>query len=212
MGEVIEDPVVVPRGLLGAASYAIANKADAPKTMAALRRYAFQERNARAVVPENCRQQLMAEGKAFPRSSCAACGRFAPKWRECDAALEANAAPGEYVQACGERPNDGYPPCDYCGCHVDYMPWHGSGLINGVESRHIHACDNCRGRLPSGNPDAVKVRREQLDELEEFLTDALTAADLVRRGGRSKALADRIRVRFSRVSKLHALLGKDGEA
>ncbi|WP_454241937.1 hypothetical protein [Pseudomonas sp. HLS-6 TE3448] len=41
-----------------------------------------------------------------------------------------------------------YPPCDYCGVTPDYHPWHGSGLLSGVENRHIHACDACRGRLP----------------------------------------------------------------
>ncbi|MPS98249.1 MAG: hypothetical protein E2581_07085 [Pseudomonas sp.] len=44
---------------------------------------------------------------------------------------------------------DGYPPCDYCGITPDYHPWHGSGMINGFENRHIHACDGCRGKLPS---------------------------------------------------------------
>ena len=47
------------------------------------------------------------------------------------------------------QPEDRYPPCDYCGAEMDYMPWHGSGTINGVESRHIHACNNCRNLLPS---------------------------------------------------------------
>ncbi len=47
-----------------------------------------------------------------------------------------------------EQPEDRYPPCDYCAAEVDYMPWHGSGMINGVESRHIHACNNCRNLLP----------------------------------------------------------------
>ena len=37
--------------------------------------------------PENCRQRLMANGMAYPKSSCAACGSLSPKWRECDAAL-----------------------------------------------------------------------------------------------------------------------------
>ena len=44
--------------------------------------------------PENCRQRLAAEGKPYPRSSCAACGQFSPKWRECDAALAAHRAKG----------------------------------------------------------------------------------------------------------------------
>ena len=42
-----------------------------------------------------------------------------------------------------------YPPCDYCGTVPSYHPWHGSGMLNGVENRHIHACDGCRGQLPS---------------------------------------------------------------
>ncbi|PZW76638.1 hypothetical protein DFS21_11090 [Pseudomonas sp. 2848] len=42
-----------------------------------------------------------------------------------------------------------YPPCDYCGTVPDYHPWHGSGMIKGVESIHIHACDGCRSQLPA---------------------------------------------------------------
>jgi hypothetical protein len=38
-------------------------------------------------VPPNCRQRLSSEAKPFPRSSCAVCGQFSPKWRECDALL-----------------------------------------------------------------------------------------------------------------------------
>ena len=44
--------------------------------------------------PENCRQRLASEGKPYPKSSCAACGQFSPKWRECDAALAAHRAKG----------------------------------------------------------------------------------------------------------------------
>lgn len=54
-------------------------------------------------------------------------------------------------QQTAEQRQDGhgtYPPCDYCGFTPDYHPWHGSGLLNGIESRHIHACDGCRGKLP----------------------------------------------------------------
>lgn len=42
--------------------------------------------------PENCRQRLASEGKPYPKSSCAACGQFSPKWRECDAALAGHRA------------------------------------------------------------------------------------------------------------------------
>ncbi len=38
-------------------------------------------------VPANCRQRLAAEGKPYPKSSCASCGQFSPKWRECESML-----------------------------------------------------------------------------------------------------------------------------
>lgn len=38
--------------------------------------------------PENCRQRLMSEGKPYARSSCFVCGKYAPKWEECDALLQ----------------------------------------------------------------------------------------------------------------------------
>lgn len=38
-------------------------------------------------VPVNCRQRLAAEGKPYPRSSCAACGQLSPNWRECESML-----------------------------------------------------------------------------------------------------------------------------
>lgn len=56
---------------------------------------------------------------------------------------------------------EGYPPCDYCGVTPDHHPWHGSGLLAGIENRHIHACNDCRGNLPAhpgqqqGEPVAV---------------------------------------------------------
>lgn len=34
-----------------------------------------------------CRQRLAAEGKPYPRSSCAICGQFSPEWKNCDAAI-----------------------------------------------------------------------------------------------------------------------------
>jgi len=51
--------------------------------------------------------------------------------------------------------DDYYPPCDFCGSEQSEEPWHGSGLINCVESRHIHACNKCRHHLPC---DAGEVR------------------------------------------------------
>lgn len=51
---------------------------------------------------------------------------------------------------------DSYPPCDYCGATPEHHPWHGSGLLNGAENRHIHACDGYRGKLPL-HPDQSQV-------------------------------------------------------
>ncbi len=44
-------------------------------------------------LPENCRQRLQADGKAYPKSNCAECGQFSPRWKECDAALAAAPVP-----------------------------------------------------------------------------------------------------------------------
>lgn len=56
--------------------------------------YAAPAAPAADAPPENCRQRLAAEGKPYPRSSCAVCGKFSPKWRECDAAIAAHRAKG----------------------------------------------------------------------------------------------------------------------
>jgi hypothetical protein len=51
--------------------------------------------------------------------------------------------------------------CDYCGVGTP-DPWHGSGEMHmGKESKHIHACDNCRDRLPRyAAPQVVMPERE----------------------------------------------------
>lgn len=54
------------------------------------------------------------------------------------------------------QPAEGYPACDYCGCIPDHHPWHGSGFINGAESPHIHACNDCRHLLPK-SPQSAEV-------------------------------------------------------
>ncbi|GFM49017.1 hypothetical protein PSCICE_02840 [Pseudomonas cichorii] len=64
----------------------------------------------------------------------------------------------------GKEHDDPYPPCDYCGTVPDHHPWHGSGLLNGVLNKHIHACDACRSKLPShGAP--VQIGHELPDGL-----------------------------------------------
>ena len=48
-----------------------------------------------------------------------------------------------------------YPPCDYCGITPDHHPWHGSGIFKGKDDPHIHACSDCRHKLPA--PDAAQL-------------------------------------------------------
>ncbi|ROQ53608.1 MULTISPECIES: hypothetical protein [Pseudomonas] len=60
-----------------------------------------------------------------------------------------------YANAQHQGEAEGYPPCDYCGLTPSYHPWHGSGLLEGVENRHIHACNKCRGKLPTHQVEPV---------------------------------------------------------
>lgn len=86
-----------------------------------------------------------------------------------------------FLQANRSAPaDDSYPPCDYCGTVPDYHPWHGSGMINGQESPHIHACNECRAKLPApadkGQPVAWMYRREGgecLGQLVQMESDSL---------------------------------------
>lgn len=67
--------------------------------------------------------------------------------------------------------DEGYPPCDYCGNTPDYHPWHGSGLLNGAINKHIHACDECRSKLPAHAPVRA-VRLPTANELECIIRNA----------------------------------------
>lgn len=40
-------------------------------------------------VPAKCRERLHREGKPYPRSGCEACGKFAPRWQECEVLIRA---------------------------------------------------------------------------------------------------------------------------
>jgi hypothetical protein len=71
------------------------------------------------VPPANCRQRLSAEGKAYPRSSCAVCGQLSPRWKECDAALAAAPEPAEPSVCTQYRPGTPCPVPASCrdnGC------------------------------------------------------------------------------------------------
>jgi len=70
------------------------------------------------------------------------------------------------------QPAEDYPACDYCGCIPDHHPWHGSGFINGAESPHIHACNDCRHLLPkSPQPAEVGELVEALRAADEYLSN-----------------------------------------
>lgn len=60
---------------------------------------------------------------------------------------------GILCRSCKAEPapvqDEQYPPCDYCGTIPDHHPWHGSGMFNGIDSPHIHACNYCRHKLPA---------------------------------------------------------------
>lgn len=64
----------------------------------------------------------------------------------------------------GDESYEGYPPCDYCQFTPDYHPWHGCGVINGEESPHIHACNDCKHLLP------IKIKLPGILDTQLFTT------------------------------------------
>jgi len=67
----------------------VARKLDNVRDSAAFNAVPSEPVSAESAVPAECRQRLCEEGKPYPRSSCAVCGQFSPKWRECDSRLAA---------------------------------------------------------------------------------------------------------------------------
>ncbi len=62
------------------------------------------------------------------------------------------------AQPADQQGEENYPPCDYCGMVPDYHPWHGSGMLRGVENRHIHACHACRALLPAHDDQTATAK------------------------------------------------------
>lgn len=91
-----------------------------------------------------------------------------------------------------ERNDEQYPPCDYCGVVTDYHPWHGSGPINGRESPHIHACNECRHLLPSAPKADDPVKQMLLDALESA-ADALARAEFFEQADNARATISAVR-------------------
>mgnify|MGYP003520607761 CR=1 FL=1 len=87
-------------------------------------------------------------------------------WLECEA--QVNAAPVSEAKA------QDFDPlvCDYCNAETQ-DPWHGSGMLNGAESRHIHACDQCRNLLPTAK--ALAVRDEEIERIRVQLMTIASA-------------------------------------
>lgn len=65
--------------------------------------------------------------------------------------------------------------CDYCNAETQ-DPWHGSGMLNGVESRHIHACSQCRNLLPTAKAQGV-VQWPEADEIMQMAFEEGQPAD-----------------------------------
>ena len=130
----------------------------------ALKLLGIHARHAEKLV-KICREKLEVDsvGKGFIEALDGFIGALA---RDDNTHGESKAAPsGNYVQPVPEHcdritwrgsyyhlppaPVEEFPNCDYCGIIPDYHPWHGSGVINGTESPHIHACNECRHKLPA---------------------------------------------------------------
>ena len=87
-------------------------------------------------------------------------------WLECE--LQVNAAPVSEAKA------QDFDPlvCDYCNAETQ-DPWHGSGMLNGAESHHIHACNQCRNLLPPTKAQGV-VMPERAVIREVFMRNGFT--------------------------------------
>lgn len=72
-----------------------------------------------------------------------------------------------------------YPPCDFCGVIPDHHPWHGSGAFKGVDSPHIHACNECRHLLPA-RPAQTAPQPEQSGLPEELFDGHAVYQETVR--------------------------------
>lgn len=80
---------------------------------------------------------------------------------------------------CGWKGDGQYPPCDYCGVIPDHHPWHGSGMFNGEDSPHIHACNDCRHLLPT-RPAKIELQpdvAQLVEALEEIIHPVQLAED-----------------------------------
>ena len=117
--------------------YIVIKRSDLDR-LPGLQRHLFSQESRRA------HEQMFAAGA--PARQLLVIESDWPEYEPAWAAIEARVT-GKPVEQHQGEPSE-YPPCDYCGIVPDHHPWHGSGLLSGVENRHIHACDACRGRLP----------------------------------------------------------------
>ncbi len=76
-----------------------------------------------------------------------------------------------HAQPATAEVDESYPPCDYCGTVPDYHPWHGAGVINGEESPHIHACTECRHKLPATAKVVLPERKREATEDSDIMID-----------------------------------------
>jgi hypothetical protein len=112
----------------------------------------------------------------------------------------------EILAAAPVPPEDDFKiACDFCATEVDYEPWHGSGLLNGVVSRHVHACNNCRALLPL--PPAggeVEVLGWRMDEASGDLNGCYREEPVWQYLGKPEAYKVTKLTDYSHVTRLQA--------
>lgn len=91
--------------------------------------------------------------------------------------------------------------CDYCNAETQ-DPWHGSGMLNGAESRHIHACSQCRNLLPTTKaqcvvmPERWNVPRPMWKDARQPYGNPLNHADI--------EAAEKFNLALDEVARLNA--------
>ena len=84
-----------------------------------------------------------------------------------------------------------YPPCDFCGVIPDHHPWHGSGMLKGVDSPHIHACNGCRHLLLSRIAQHAPDMAQMAEALVWYSEQVSGCRKVTSEGEQSRAALDR---------------------
>lgn len=165
--------------------------------------------------PSNCRQQLAADGKPYPRSSCAVCGQFSPRWKECDALLAAAPVPpagGEVEMPSARQSFDGWftsdlgLPCDtntsFVGAAAE--PWRAWKACAEVYSVHVT-------RLQAENA-ALRQRLNVADQrYDDLVTDRSPEAYAIEHAEYLAAAADGVQEAYKAYSLAQMNVDEGGD-